>query len=173
MAKRNELLFRYLDTVGDGSGTKNAVGDYSSSATKFLIKPPSDETFIIERLIVSVEDGGSFDAAKYGNGITLTNGMHVHEEVNGVQKLDLIDAGGGQTIKTNADWGALCYDADVKTWGTGNQVLLVRWTFSKAGAPVRLDGAIGEELTITLNDDFSALVDHRFMAQGTRRFPFT
>src|SRR4030067_28921 len=36
-----EMLFRYLDTVGDGSGTKTANGNYSVTPQNFLIKPYS------------------------------------------------------------------------------------------------------------------------------------
>ena len=49
-------LFRYLDTVGDGSGEKNANGDYSIAEEIFFLQPPPGRVYRITRLIVSIMD---------------------------------------------------------------------------------------------------------------------
>ena len=46
------------------------------------------------------------------------------------------------------------------------QIIVVRWTFAKSGAPIRLDGAKNARLEVLLNDDLTGLVDHHFVVQG-------
>lgn len=157
-------LARYLDFNGDGTGGKNANGNYASAADILYIQPPAGYTFHIARMIVEIEDTGVMRAEYYGstNG-ALTNGIQVREQDDSGTINDLTD---GVPIKTNAGWGSQCYDVDVKSWGAGNEVLLVRWTFAASGAPIVLDGANNERLEVVLNDDLSGLVEHRFMVQG-------
>lgn len=161
-ASRFPHLYRYLDTNGDGTGTKNAIGNYAT-ATEFKIVPPSNQIYVLERLIVHVLDGGAFDAEKYGNGVTLTNGIGIWKR-NGSG--DLTDYCDSVPVVSNADWGRMCYDVTYLDIGTGDKAMNVRWTFSKAGQPVRLDGPNGEYFTAELEDNFSGLTAHYFMIQG-------
>jgi len=157
------LIFRYLDTDGDGSGTKNAIGDYSVTPTDFYIQDATANIHL-NRMLVTVEDSGAFDAEHYGNGVTLTNGIKV--SVTDAEDNELIDLTDGLVIHTNADWGRQCYDVDVKTWGTGDEVALVRWTFDRTGHPLIITR--NKKLKVTLNDDLTALVGHFFQVQGWR-----
>lgn len=156
-------IFRYLDTVGDGTGTKNAIGNHASAAEEYKIVPPSDETYILERVLISIRDTGTFDAENYGNGVGLTNGIIVEKRNGSGQLLDLTD---GLPIMHNAGWGAQCFDISHLAMGTGDEIMNIRWTFSRSGQPIRLDGVNGEYLSFTLNDDFSGLVQHYFQVQG-------
>lgn len=163
MADPDRFIYRRLDAVGDGTGTKSAVGDYSLAAQDFKITAPSAHQYEISRMIVSVEDTAGFQAAEYGNlGAALTNGISVL--VTDAADATIIDLTDGAPVKTNAQWSSLCYDADLKTWGSGNELLAVRWTFAKAGAPIRLKP--GQSLVARLNDDFTGLVGHTFEVQG-------
>lgn len=157
-----KIISKDLDTTGDGSGTTNAIGNYASEATSFKIAPGDNQTFILHRLIISVEDAGAFDAAVYGNGITLTNGMVLRvSDASGVLfKLT------GDNIKSNADWAEHCHDLTIHNFGIGNVIMTARWTFSESGVPIELNGDKGQFLEIVLNDDFSALVEHHFLIQG-------
>ena len=157
-----EPLFRYVDTDGDGTGTKNAVGNYASAAETFYIAPPATKVFYIHRLIVTITDAGAPDSGKYGNNIVLTNGI-LASVTNNSTEIDLCD---GVPVKTNADWGRMCYDMKPDTFGAGNDSVTVRWTFSKSGQPLILAGDRSDQFTITLNDDFSDLIGHYFMIQG-------
>lgn len=157
----SELLSRFLDTNGDGSGTKIATGDYSGGATDFYIQPAASETFEIARLIVHIKDQNNFSADSYGKDITLTNGISIVTEGN--QGQDLCD---GIPIMTNADWGRLSYDIEDITFGSGSDFVNVRWTFSKFGQPLILKGAENDKLIVRLNDSFTGLLDHTFMVQG-------
>lgn len=161
-------IWQFADEVGDGSGNINAVGDYLASLTEFAIAPPAGKVFSIARMIVTVRDTGSFDSGSYGNGLTLVNGISVEKRtgvVNGASSLvqSLTDP---VKIETNTDWGSYCYDIGVSNFGQGDEVMLVRWTFARAGVALRLDGDANEYLAVRLNDDFTGLVGHVFNMQG-------
>lgn len=156
------MLVKILDTVGDGTGAKNAIGDYSLTPTKFLIKPAPGEVFTIARMLGHVEDSGTFDSGSYGNGIVLTNGITVSYKC-GVREVDLMD---GMSVITNADWAGVCYDVNISSFGLGNEYLNFRWTFEKTGTWIELNGDYGDELCVNLNDNFTALVGQYFTVQG-------
>lgn len=159
-------IYRILDTNGDGTGTKNAIGNYASAATKFYIKPPVNQDYDLYRMIIHIADVGAFDAGKYGNNIELTNGIKVRiSNASGVV-LDLLD---GLTVLTNVDWAGICYDARVSEFGLGDNYLHIRWTFAKSGQPLKINGENGEWLEVLLNDSFVDLVAHYFTAQGVIR----
>ena len=158
------LISRFLDTNGDGSGTKNANGDYSGTGLgeEIFWFDPESQYVDIARMIVTLEDTSGFQAQEYGNlGGALTNGIQARIQDDTGTIVDLTDS---ETIKTNAGWTAFCYDADVKTWGAGNELLTVRWTFSKSGQFIKLHG--DQRFEIVLNDDFSGLIGHYFLVQG-------
>ena len=158
------ILSRYLDTAGDGTGTKNANGNYASEAEIFYCQPGATEKIAATRMLVSVEDTNGFIAEEYGNLATaLTNGVTVRvSDDNGV----IVDLTDGIPVKYNAQWGALCYDVDVKTWGNGNELLVARWTFQKAGDFLNLDGSYNERVEVVLNDNLTGLISHYFLLQG-------
>ena len=157
-------ISRYLDTVGDGSGTKNAVGNYSGGVVGFRITPPSDRIYFITRILVTIRDTGSMDSAKYGNNITLTNGITVTRKNAGGLVLDLLD---GIPVKTNGDWARACHDVKVIGFGSGDEYLSVRWSFFRAGnIGVHLNGADDEFFEVELNDNFTNLIEHYFFVEG-------
>ena len=162
------IIAQYLDTNGDGTGAKNAIGNYSdatgSGVENFFYE--SKGYCHIHRMIVAIEDNTNMWASRYGGGPTLTNGILV-KVIDADGLTEIKDLTNFVPIKTNARWGALCYDVDLKTWGTGNELLLARWSFDRAGSPIRLEP--GMSLRVILNDDFSILNDHRFMVQGEIR----
>ncbi len=164
-------LFRFADEVGDGSGNKDATGDYSAGGlglTEFAIKPGAGEHFHITRLIVTIADSGSFDSGAYGNNVTLTNRILVQKRTgspHGASSLvqDLTDSA---PIMTNTGWAAYCYDVTVFSFGQGDEVLSARWTFTRAGVTIELDGDNGDYLAVVLNDDLEGLEGHAFQFQG-------
>lgn len=167
MAKKKQL-FRFLDTVGNGTGTKNAVGDYSDSGlgqTVFKIAP-QDGVYELTRLIVTIKDTQGVDSDFYGNNITLTNGIEV--QYWGSQGL-VVDMTDGIPIMSNGDWKRYCYDVAPSQFGTGNDIVSVRWTFGKTGMETVLRADEGDELRIILHDDFRGLIEHYFEVQGVER----
>lgn len=155
-------IYRYLDTNGDGTGTKNAIGDYSGAVEEFYIQAPLSYRYRITRMLVYIEDNGAFDSDSYANSVTLTNGIEIEtQDADGNMLIDLTDS---VPIKTNGHWARLCYDADQNGYGIGNEYMAVRWTFEKSGRPLDLD--VGDKLVVKLNDNFSTIVEHYFLVQG-------
>ena len=159
-----ELINQFLDSNGDGSGTHNLNGNYSGGATEFWIECPAsaDAQYEISRLIVNIEDTAGMSAQEYGNlGAALTNGVKLeHRYVDDTVRLNLTP----DPVQANADWSAYCYDAQVLSWGPGDEMLAVRWTFSKSGDFLVLEH--GEKLVVILEDDLTGLISHRFLVQG-------
>ena len=156
-------LLRYLDTNGDGTGTKNANGDYSLAQEIFFIQPPVNQIFSIRRMLIQIADTGSVDAGSYGNGITLTNGIEARVQDDSGTISDLTDQ---VPILTNADWARQCYDATNTDFGAGQNYISVRWTFANGGKPIVLNGNSNERLEVLLEDDLDGLTGHYFLAHG-------
>ena len=157
-------LHRYADTAGDGSGTKQAIGDYSGAVTPFFVAPPAGKIFRVHRMIIHIRDANNWRAERYGNlAAALTNGIAVWRRSTVHPDIELTD---GIPIKTNADWARMCYDAETTTYGAGDDYLRVRWSFDKAGRHIELNGTAGDQASIELNDDMTGLVEQTFMLQG-------
>ena len=158
------LIYRYLDATGDGTGAKDFLTDYSSSAVVARIAPAAGEVFMINRMLITIVDT-LMTAGKYGGLTALTNGLTVGVSNAGGLLLDITD---GIPIKTNAGWATLCFDVHVKRWGgtPDNDVLTARFTFRKAGKALGLNGDSGDYLWVRINDNMTGLIAHHFMAQG-------
>ncbi len=158
------LEYRFLDINGDGTGTDNAIGNYSGAEEIFYIQPPAGTVYRIARMIVNIEDGPTMRAEHYGAlGTALAVGVVLRVSDDSGVIMDITD---DIPVTTNAQWAAMCFDIDLKEWGAGDELLAVRWTFTKAGQFIRLDGDNNERLEIVLNDDLTGLVAHRFFIQG-------
>ena len=163
--RTQDLILRFLDTNGNGTGTKNAIGDYSVSPnqnTEFYYE--ATQYSELHRLIIHISDTTGMQSQDYGNiGSGLTTGytIQIKNATDGVI-LDLCD---GTVIKTNGSIGRYCYDVDLKNWGSGDEFIQARWSFSKGGSPIVLEP--NWKISITLNDDCSGLLEHYFMVQGT------
>jgi hypothetical protein len=166
-----KIISRALDTVGNGTGDWNIVGNYADiggdGPTKFLIKPGEDEHMFIHRVLVAIEDDGNWASSGYGSGSALTVGIQAavyDEDDNIIYRL----TDSRKNIKQNADWGHYCYDVAFASLGPASTSshLLVRWTFAKSGKPVELQGPRREYLAFTFNDDFSHLIDQTLIVQG-------
>lgn len=167
------IFSRHLDTNGDGSGTKNAIGDYSSSAEIFYIQPSATQVFRITRMMVLIRgDKSRFYSDYYGCREPLTNGVVVRKQNDSGTMIDMTDS---VPVKANGEWGRVCFDSEIYPSANGNTdtYLRVRWTFERAGYPIRLVGADNERLEVVLNDDFTVddgssdpLEQHYFLVQG-------
>lgn len=165
----NKLLYRNIDTVGDGSGDWNITGNYTDGgvdplgATEFKLTASPNEHIHVERVLVSLADTGTFDSGGYGNGSALTTGINAYvTDKNGLILYRLIQA--NNPIKTNGDWAHKCYDLTLHAFGSGDQYLAARWTFARSGQPVILRP--GWSLIFLFQDSFAHLVDHHYELQG-------
>lgn len=160
-------IYRFLDTVGDGSGTKNANISGSAGTPNIIkIQPAPGEIMRLTRMIILIRDSkAGFTTDAYGALGTLGVGIEARVQNNTSTLIDLTD---GVPIQTNGNWGKFCYDAEVYPADQGNTdtYLRVRWTFEKAGYPIRLIGDNNERLEVLIQDNLTGLVEHYFHVQG-------
>ena len=168
MIKPEDRIDQYLRDDG-GAGSIHAIGNYLTVPETFEWRPVGHRHAHITRMLVLIEDDDNFGATTYG-GISggLLNGIHINVRSSVDGDAVVADLDDQEPVYTNTDWAGLCHDFTPFVFGTGqnNNVGTVRWTFEKAGGPLVLDGSRGHYLTVELNDDFSSLVDHRFLIQG-------
>lgn len=159
---------RYFDDIGDGSGAKNMNGDYSGAVKEFKLKPKPNEIFHVSRILPFLKDGGSIDSGKYGNNITLINGINlkvIRKGADGTGNEVLWDLFDGKPVKVNPDWAVLCSHYTLSSYGAGDETLSARYSFYKdVPEGLILDGANGDELVCFLNDDFTKLKEHYIRA---------
>ncbi len=164
---------QYLDTDGDGTGTNNAIGDYTTP-DDFYMQPAAGEDVLVARLIVHIADA-TIKAGDYGALSALSNGVDLTVVLDGTT----FNLDGGVAVTTNAGWGSLCFDVEQKSWSASptQESLVIRYTFDKffhdqarpasAKDGILLQGHRDDKLVITLSDNLTGLAIHRFMAQGT------
>ena len=157
-------VMKYLTDDGlapDGTNESMVV----STATDFYRGPAEGKVWYIERALFYIEDATA-TLSTYGGISALTNGCGFKVRsggVNGQEELDLLD---GHPIKKNGDFGAVCYDVAINGPGSGNNMVLVRWTFGKAGAPLKLQGAKNQVLVWEINDSMTGLVEAHVVILG-------
>lgn len=157
-----EFFRRHLDTAGDGTGTKNATGDYSSTATDFKVRPASGTIYVVQRVVILVGDGAAHVNDGYGALSALTNGILVEKYDHGSPAV-INSLHDGLPVKTNFDWARFAgNDVDVEYAGTNKHRV---WDW-RPTSPIRLDGTSSQELRFRLNDDFTGLTEHYFVAEG-------
>jgi len=147
-----------IASVGDADSS----GAWSTTLQAQYIGFTATQDTVINRLLVHIEDTTGFTNVKYGNTTALTNGIVVDVATSAdVAITTLTD---GIPVTNNGLWSMHCYDAQLVDWGSGNQMLAVRWTFGKSGKPLLLTK--GEKFRVYLNDDMLALVAQYFTIQG-------
>jgi hypothetical protein len=155
-------IFRRLDATGDGSGSKDAAVDGSSVVKEFLIAAPAGQIYELNRMLINIQASGVLASQKYGDLAALTNGIKIYVESNGVRSE--FDTG---AVKTHDDWAGICHDSMALNYGNvAGKTISVRWTFSKSGHGISLDGDKAEKFIVQINDDLSSLTKHQFMVQG-------
>jgi hypothetical protein len=156
------VFYQHLDTNGDGTGTLNANVN-GTTPVEFYIEAADNDVLELHRIIIHIADNGSIQPHTYGALAALTNGV----KVTVVDADDNVLQGGVITVKANAEWGRVCFDVEIQDRGAGSDGYVnVRWTFAKAGVPLRLRD--GEKFVVTIQDDLTGLLEHYFMVQGVR-----
>ena len=160
-----KMLYRYLDTNGDGTGDKDAIGNFLFAPIDYYIKPGPTEVYAIERVIIFIKDNGRMNTGGYGAGGLLENGITCQIQNDTEVLVDMTD---GIPVRANGDWSRLCYDLQNHEWGTGHNVVVARWTLAKTGISGQLDGRQdrNQKLVFRVNDDLRGLVEHTFQVQG-------
>lgn len=161
--KQKDPLFRFLDTLGNGKGDKDATGNYAAVDTSFFIQNNDPhKQYVLHRVMSYIEDsGGSPSLATYGGLTALTDGILCRVVRRDGTILDLTD---GMPIQSNSEWARICYDLTVATFPAGNNYAHARWTFSRSGWPIILNTF--DLLEFVMRDNLSAYVEHSFLIQG-------
>ena len=173
IGKERKKLYRFLDTVGDGSGTVNAVGNYATD-TIFMIKPFTSsvnqhvrsEIFNVQKLVVVIEDVGAVLPDLYAALTALTNGIRIRVSNKDGEYVDLLD---GVAVKRHSDFARLAGVSIKETAGGTNNFVFVEIDLAAAsadGTGLRLDGDNEDRLEVVLKDNFTGLVSHYFVAHG-------
>lgn len=163
---KKRFINKALGISGDGSGVINLNGDYSVTPLWAHWKNETGHDCKITRTIMKIQDAGAMDAEKYGNGITLTKGLRFYKrdkDNNVIQELT------AYPLLSSGDLSGHCHDVTRHAFGTGDEVLSVRWSFDKSGEAIFLDP--GESIGVLLNDSFVGLTDHKFIIQGDELIP--
>ena len=153
-------LDQLVDSVGDGSG----ITDMATIAGDYFVKPGLNELMQISRLLLVMEDDAKFAGEKYtGSGALSTGIVITKEDAGGVLHLYT-----PQPIKKLGHWGLVAgVDMVLTDFTTGNDIVLVRWTLSKADHTTFLDGRKGEFIRFAVRDTLAAAVEHIVQVQGT------
>ena len=156
MARLDQLI----STVGDGTGVTNMA----AAAADYTVTPGANEVVNIARLLLIMEDAGKFAGEKYTAAAALTTGIIITKEnASGV-----LHTYTPQPIKKIGHWALVAgVDMVLTDFTTGNDIVMVRWTLSKAEHETILDGTKGEFLKVEINDTLVALVEHIMQVQGT------
>ena len=157
------VLYKYLDTVGDGTGQKNAVGNYLANPTIFKIQPPVGKNYHITTIHWHVHPCKKNPTdIEYGNLPELTNGIRVVVANNDGIMLDLTN---GSPIKSNNHFYDSMTNVEIKEFQT-NQTLSASWVFGNEELGIVLHGNFYERLEVRLSDNFTGLTNHKFLVKG-------
>lgn len=153
-------LSRYLDTVGDGSGSKDMN---IALPTTFRIKPPDGQIFVIDEVRIAGWDNAPASGGTFIGTSALTSGckFEIREKPSASPEVVLKDLTDGTAIKANACFMCLG-DTDIDNL-TGQSMVQCS---IKPGGPYRLEGKRGESLVFQTQDDLSALLGLRVRAIG-------
>lgn len=163
------IVSQYLDSAGDGSGTINMNGTYTSGTTNgvFYYTPPTGFNASIARIIFLIEDA-AVASGKYGGIAALTNGVTLSVTTGGPTgsvSLNLTPT----AMKTNSDWTSVMHDVQEHQYGGGgtSEYISGRMTFRKFGTDLHLRGDESECLRILCQDTLAGLITHTWFVQGT------
>ena len=149
---------RFMDSVGDGSGSIELNVNGSITPVIFRIKPEAGEILYLSRLLWYLRDTGTLDSGGFGNGVELTNGIDFgfySGEVRYPQQFE--------PIKTNGGWAKYCGpDVVPLTFGSGDEILSCRYSFYKDVDNQRnelpwLAESRDEEFRLIISDDLTGI----------------
>lgn len=153
------------------SSVFDATGDYSGEGNEVYWEfRPTSGIWTVCQLHVHIGDSGVFDADKYGNNVTISNGVII-TKVTGTGSSatrDYCITDPDELITDNTEWTHYVGPGNSKldSFGSGNNFLIAKWDFLLYSDGVVLNGNKGQALRIALNDNFSDLTEHKFLCFG-------
>ena len=149
------LFFKRL--MNGGSSNMNVDGSVTSVV--FEISPPTGEVWRIASWTLYIQDSGTFDASKWGNGLVLTNGIKPVLNIGGTD-YDMLDF----TIKTSGELSSVCDGLNHLSFGAGDEVITAEWNFVGKGQYVRLTE--NDSIKLVVNDDLTGLTKQYSLIKG-------
>jgi len=153
-----------MDSVGDGTGSTDMAVDGSVSPVIFRLKPAVGHELWITKIVVMFADQGSIDSGAWGNGITMTNGIAMVLVNDGT----LVPAT-NFNIKDVGDLASLTFNVEEHTWGSGDSVLVSRYTPGRSTQGLYLSDATNDEFQVVINDDLTGLSRQYVTCRGITR----
>ena len=145
------------------SNDMSVVGSLSSPVSFKIVPGPSQSGDIV-RIIVGIQDNGAMDFSTFGSLNALTNGCVLRVKLANGDYVNLFN------WKNNGQFTMRSFDHQFLTKvGGGLNSFISRSTWggqSKRGVILRLNGSLGEELEVLVQDDLSSLSTFEMIAQG-------
>lgn len=160
----NQPFIRLLDSVGDGSGGVNAIGDYSAAPVEFSIRPPDGQVLVLTQLTVHYNAPGIFGALGYANLPALPVGILL--DTRDRQGSVVSPLTGQVPVTFNTSWMAYGYNMNNQSWGGAETTIEAVLNMGAFDTGFEIDGNKAEYLAATLNDDFTGIVVQTFLAKG-------
>lgn len=161
LGKAYPILRSFLDTVGDGSGSVNANGNYSVTPGVFKLVPPANTVYTIKQLAVLIADNGPLKADAYGL-LALTNGIAL-QVIDTATSTVIADITAGVPVKVLHDYAGLGARIQVQD-GTVNG-----YATALLDLPTAIQLQPTQALVATMADNLSGLVQHRLCAIGDKQ----
>jgi len=154
----------FLTSSGDGLGTKNLNGNYSSAPTDFYFEP-SRGRYEVYSLLIAISDAASFSQGDYGAiAGGLTNGVKFFIKNFGQAEVQIM---AGVNFKSNYNFLSIAHDTTLSSFAGGAQTLASEIDLIKTfGTPLVLNK--GDRFIVRLNDDLTGLISHIFAFGGER-----
>jgi len=151
-------LARYLDTVGDGSGSKNM----HVAAATYRLSPPSGLIYVIDEIRIVGWDDTVAAGVSFMGLVALTLGckLEIRSKPSDSDEIVIEDLTNGVTIKTNGDLACL---GETILFNQGAESLV---QCSIKGTPYRLEGNKGESLVFQTQDSLANITGLHVMARG-------
>jgi len=153
------FMTRYMNEVGGGNINGNVDG--STTPVNFEFTPSTGEFFVLDRLIIYGLGTSNVASQSYVDLTKLTNGIEITFQNSGGIIKDITDT---VPIKTNDDLAHICYDSRQNLFGANPRSVTMRYSFFKETGwrGILLDGDLDQKLIITINDNLTSLIEHRF-----------
>jgi hypothetical protein len=146
---------RFMDSVGDGTGSIDMAVDGSITPVFYKYTVPAGYIAHMQRIIISVVSSSKSTSGGFGDQPALTNGLtfYVLDELGDI----LVDRATQLPIKKTTDLQAYCHDLILSAFGIGEEQITSRYTFARDGSDIRLDE--GQSYAWRVNDDLTSIAN--------------
>lgn len=148
---RADSASRFIDLIGDGTGSTDMTVNGSVTPVPFFIAPAPGTIIIIDAFILFLQDNQKFTVTGFGAGAALTNGLSGGLWKDGVGIVD--DLLAQHPIKTNMDFGAYSNDTIHHDFGTTDEAMTITQSFTES-----IILREGFRFFVQINDDITSLV---------------